>query len=53
MVAINLRDFPADLHRSLKIRAAETGTTVKGLLMRYAEEGLKRDKKTTKPKKGG
>ena len=53
MVAVNIRDFPNDLHRSLKIRAAETGTTIKGLLIRYAEEGLARDKKTKKSKKGG
>ena len=47
MVAINLRDFPRDLHRALKIRAAETGTTVKALMIRYCQEGLERGKKGT------
>jgi len=51
MAIINLRDFPDDLHRALKIKAAETGTTIKALMIRYCEEGLKRDKQ--KPKKKG
>ncbi len=53
MVAVNIRDFPNDLHRSLKIKAAEEGTTIKALLIKYAEEGLARGKKSTKTKKGG
>ena len=48
MVTMNMRDFPPDLHRALKIRAAETGTTVKALVIRYCEEGLERDKKKKK-----
>ena len=52
MLAVNIRDFPAELHRSLKIKAAEDGTTIKALLIKYAEEGLARDKITTKTKKG-
>ena len=51
MAVINLRDFPDDLHRSLKIRAAETGTTVKALMIKFCQEGLEREKKTRK--KGG
>jgi len=51
MAVINLRDFPDDLHRSLKIRAAETGTTVKALMIKFCQEGLERDKKGQK--KGG
>jgi plasmid stability protein len=51
MAVINLRDFPDDLHRSLKIRAAETGTTVKALMIKFCQEGLERDKKAKK--KGG
>ncbi len=49
MVTINMRDFPVDLHRALKIRAAEEGTNVKALVIRYCEEGLKKKK----PKKKG
>jgi hypothetical protein len=41
MSVIPLKDFSDDLHRALKIKAAETGTTIKG---------LKRDKGK---KKGG
>ena len=51
MAVINLRAFPDDLHRSLKIRAAETGTTVKALMIKFCQEGLERDKKAKK--KGG
>jgi plasmid stability protein len=48
MALINMRDFPDELHRALKIRAAETGTTIKALMIRYCREGLKREKKTRK-----
>ncbi len=53
MVAVNIRDFPNDLHRFLKIKAAEDGTTIKALIIKYAQDGLQRDKKSTKTKKGG
>ena len=49
MALINMRDFPDELHRALKIKAAETGTTIKALMIKYCEEGLAREKK----KKGG
>jgi len=48
---INLRNVDPDLHRRLRIRAADLGTNVKTLVMRYCEEGLARDKKAKK--KGG
>jgi len=48
---VNIREFPDDLHRALKIKAVEDGTSLKDLLIRYAQEGLARDKK--KPKKKG
>jgi len=52
MAIINLRGFPDDLHRALKIKAAEMGTTIKALMIRYCEEGLKRDSgKEKKPRK--
>ncbi len=52
MATINMRDFPDDLHRALKIRAAETGTTIKALLIRFSQEGLEKDKKKKVKKKG-
>ena len=51
MALINMRDFPDDLHRALKVRAAETGTTIKALMIRYCKEGLERDKKGKRAKK--
>jgi plasmid stability protein len=51
MALINMRDFPDELHRALKIRAAETGTTIKALMIKYCQEGLEKDKKSKK--KGG
>lgn len=53
MAVINLRDISDELHRALRIRAAETDTTVKALIIRYCQEGLKRDKKGKGRKKGG
>ena len=51
MATINLRDFPDELHRALKIRAAETGATIKALMIKYCQEGLTRDHGKKKPKK--
>jgi hypothetical protein len=45
--------MPDDLHRSLKIRAAELGITVKALVIRYCKEGLARDWGRKAKKKGG
>lgn len=33
-------EIPDDLHRALKIRAAEEGITLKALIVRYLTEGL-------------
>ena len=51
MAAINLRDMPEELHRALKVRAAQRGIKLYALVLEYLEEGLKRDKDM--PKKGG
>lgn len=52
MSVIHLKDFPDELHRALKIKGAETGTTIKALMIKYCEEGLTRDwGKEKKPKK--
>jgi len=51
VATLNLRDVPDDLHRSLRIRAAEKGTNVKALVIRYCIEGLKRDRQIVR--KGG
>ena len=42
MATINLRDFPADLHRKAKIRAAEEGTTLKEIIIKALTEYLKK-----------
>ena len=52
MATINMRDFPQDLHRALRIRAAEEGTSIKAVIIRYCEEGLKREGKQIKKKRG-
>jgi len=44
MATINLRDFPDDLHRTLKVEAAKRGTSVKALLIQAAREWLKKKK---------
>jgi len=41
MVNINYQ-IPADLHRQLKVRAAEEGVTLKELIIRLLKEGLSR-----------
>ena len=48
MAVMNLRDFPDDLQKALKIRAIEEGTTLRELVIRYCEEGLKKNKKSKK-----
>lgn len=44
MATINLRGFPDDLHRTLKVEAAKRGTSVKALLIQAAREWLKRER---------
>lgn len=36
-----MRDIPDDLLRALKVRAAEQGTSMRELILRFIEEGLK------------
>jgi plasmid stability protein len=52
MVVLNLRDFPEDIHREAKIRAAVDGVSMKEIIIRALTEYLKR-KPSDKPKKGG
>lgn len=33
MTALFIKEFPDDLHRALKIRAAEEGTSLKGIII--------------------
>jgi hypothetical protein len=40
LMAIIHYELPDDLHRALKIRAAEEGVTLKALIIRYLELGL-------------
>jgi plasmid stability protein len=49
VMAVHIRNFPVDLHRELKIQAAIKGVSMKDLILRYCEVGLKREK----PRKGG
>ena len=48
MAVFNLRDMPDELHTALKIKAAERKTTMHALVVKYIEEGLKREKKKGK-----
>ena len=47
--ALHVRDFPEELRRQLKARAAIEGITLRELIVRYCEQGLAKDSK----KKGG
>ena len=40
-----IKDFPDDLHREMKIRAAVESTTIKELVIRAVREYLKKHKK--------
>jgi len=42
MTSINLRDFPDQLHREAKAKAAMLGITLKELIIRAVAEYLKR-----------
>jgi hypothetical protein len=48
---MNLKEFPDELQKALKIRAIEEGTTLQKLVIRYCQEGLERDNQ--QPKKKG
>lgn len=43
MAALNLRDFPDPLHDALRIEAAKRKTSIKALVIRAAEEWLRRE----------
>jgi len=45
VMTINLRNFPDDLHRKVKIQAAIEGITLKDLIIKAVTEYLKRAKK--------
>lgn len=36
-----IKDFPPDLHRELKIRAAQEGTSLKGIIIELLWQALK------------
>jgi len=44
-MTINLRNFPDDLHRKVKIQAAIEGITLKDLIIKAVTEYLKRAKR--------
>jgi predicted HicB family RNase H-like nuclease len=45
MAVINIRDFPDNLHREAKSKAALEGITLKELIIKAVEEYLKAGKK--------
>ena len=45
MADMNLRDFPDDLHRKTKAKAAMEGITLKQLVIKALEEYLKKKKR--------
>lgn len=47
MTALYIKEFPDDLHKELKIRAAEEGTSLKGIIIELLRQALKEQ-----PKKG-
>ena len=51
VMAVHIRNFPTGLHRELKIQAAIKGVSMKDLILRYCEAGLRREK--AKKRKGG
>lgn len=48
MKALNIRDFPEDLRRELKARAALRGISLRELVIGYCRQGLAGDKKKKK-----
>jgi predicted DNA binding CopG/RHH family protein len=43
-VDVNIRDFPEELHRELKVQAAMRGVTLKSLILEILEKEMKRAK---------
>ena len=50
MGVVNIRDFPEELHRAAKVRAAQEGVSMKDIIIRAVTEYL--NKKETDRKKG-
>ncbi len=50
MEALFVRDFPEELRHKMKVQAAIDRVTLRELIIRYCQEGLKRDKKTKSKK---
>jgi hypothetical protein len=53
MVVINMRDFPEDLHREAKVRAALDGVTMKEVIIRALTEYLRKKPDKQKGRKHG
>ncbi|RJR33252.1 MAG: 3-hydroxyacyl-CoA dehydrogenase [Desulfobacteraceae bacterium] len=51
MATVNLRDFPDQLHREAKAKAALMGISLKDLVVKAVERFLEEEKK--REKKGG
>ncbi|PKN30500.1 MAG: 3-hydroxyacyl-CoA dehydrogenase [Deltaproteobacteria bacterium HGW-Deltaproteobacteria-21] len=51
MATVNLRDFPDQLHREAKAKAALMGISLKDLVVKVVERFLEEEKK--REKKGG
>ncbi len=45
MYTLNVKDFPSDLHREMKIRAAMLGIPLRELVIRAVKDFLKKQKK--------
>lgn len=43
-----IKEIPDELMKAVKVRAAQEGVTMKELILRYIEEGLKKEKKEKK-----
>ncbi len=51
--AITIKDFPEELHRTMKIQAAKEGITFKGLIEKAVTEYIARYEAKEGRKKGG
>lgn len=46
MNALNIRNFPDDLHREMKVTAAKEGRTIREWIIEAVKEKLERDKES-------
>lgn len=46
MSAVNLKDFPEDLHRAAKVAAVKEGKSLKDWIIEAVKEKLERSKET-------